>query len=67
MRYGAEVVQPPLHKTLIDDDMDKQAQERFFRILKETYEATVNQEYISINEVMDHLKNELTPLYPECH
>ena len=47
--------------------MDKQAQERFFRILNETYEATVNQEYISINEVMDHLKNELTPLYPECH
>ncbi|MBT2615188.1 MULTISPECIES: hypothetical protein [unclassified Bacillus (in: firmicutes)] len=47
--------------------MEKQEQERFFRILKETYEATVNQEHISINEVIDHLKNELTPLYPKCH
>ncbi|MDM5311826.1 hypothetical protein [Peribacillus frigoritolerans] len=47
--------------------MEKQAQERFFKILKETYEATVNQENISINEVMEHLKNELTPLYPKCH
>ena len=47
--------------------MEKQAQESFFRILKETYEATVNQENISINEVIEHLKNELTPLYPKCH
>ncbi|MBT2646058.1 hypothetical protein J7E52_04825 [Bacillus sp. ISL-34] len=47
--------------------MDKQAQERFFRILKETYEATVNRENISINEVIEHLKNELTPLYQKCH
>ncbi|MDM5308932.1 hypothetical protein [Peribacillus frigoritolerans] len=47
--------------------MEKQEQERFFKILKETYEATVNQENVSINEVMEHIKNELTPLYPECH
>ncbi|MEF2095958.1 hypothetical protein V3595_14915 [Bacillus sp. CFBP9009] len=47
--------------------MEKQEQERFFQILKETYEATVNQENISINEVIEHLKNELTPLYPKCH
>ncbi|MDG4846312.1 hypothetical protein ABS315_04190 [Peribacillus frigoritolerans] len=47
--------------------MEKQAQERFFQILKETYETTVNQENISINEVIEHLKNELTPLYPKCH
>ncbi|WP_164855068.1 hypothetical protein [Peribacillus frigoritolerans] len=47
--------------------MEKQAQERFLQILKETYEATVNQENISINEVIEHLKNELTPLYPKCH
>lgn len=46
--------------------MEKQAQERFFQI-KETYEATVNQENISINEVIEHLKNELNPLYPKCH
>lgn len=47
--------------------MEKQAQERFFQILKETYETTVNQENISINEVIEHLKNELTPIYPKCH
>ncbi|MED3835065.1 hypothetical protein [Peribacillus frigoritolerans] len=47
--------------------MEKQAQERFFQILKETYETTVNQENISINEVIEHLKNERTPLYPKCH
>jgi hypothetical protein len=47
--------------------MEKQAQERFIQILKETYEATVNQENISINEVIEHLKNELTPLYPKCY
>ncbi|MCZ0870882.1 hypothetical protein [Peribacillus sp. AS_2] len=47
--------------------MEKQAQERFFQILKETYETTVNHENISINEVIEHLKNELTPLYPKCH
>ncbi|MFP3508751.1 hypothetical protein SB775_03605 [Peribacillus sp. SIMBA_075] len=47
--------------------MDKQVQEKFFRILKDTYETTVNKENISINEVIDHLKNELTPLYPKCH
>ncbi|MBT2603611.1 hypothetical protein J7E55_11330 [Bacillus sp. ISL-53] len=47
--------------------MEKQAQERFFQILKETYDSTVNQENISINEVIEHLKNELTPLYPKCH
>ncbi|WP_285768349.1 hypothetical protein [Peribacillus sp. SI8-4] len=47
--------------------MDKQAQERFFQILKETYEATVNKEDVSIDEIMDHLKTELTPLYPKCH
>ncbi|USK74825.1 hypothetical protein [Peribacillus frigoritolerans] len=47
--------------------MEKQAQERFIQILKETYEATVNQENISINEVIEHLKIELTPLYPKCY
>ncbi|MFF2457963.1 hypothetical protein [Peribacillus simplex] len=44
--------------------MDEQARQRFFQILKETYEATVNQENVSINEVIEHLKSELTPLYP---
>ncbi|MGE7906079.1 hypothetical protein ACQKNS_16920 [Peribacillus sp. NPDC094092] len=47
--------------------MDKEAQQRFFQILKETYEATVNQENASIDEVIEHLKNELTPLYPKYH
>ncbi|MFJ7752922.1 hypothetical protein ACQKGI_15760 [Peribacillus muralis] len=47
--------------------MDKQAQERFFQILKDTYEVTLNKENISIDEIMEHLKNELTPLYPKCH
>ncbi|MFE4809746.1 hypothetical protein ACFQ9Y_01055 [Peribacillus simplex] len=47
--------------------MDEQAQQRFFQILIETYEATVNQEKVSINEVIEHLKSELTPLYPKCH
>lgn len=47
--------------------MDEQAQQRFFQILKETYEAMVDQENVSINEVIEHLKNELTPLYPKCH
>ncbi|MET1181360.1 hypothetical protein ABG775_26015 [Peribacillus simplex] len=47
--------------------MDEQAQQRFFQILKETYESTVDQENVSINEVIEHLKNELTPLYPKCH
>ncbi|MCK1994418.1 hypothetical protein [Peribacillus muralis] len=47
--------------------MDKHAQERFFRILKDTYEATVNKENISIDEIIDHLKHELASLYPNCH
>ncbi|QOS91538.1 hypothetical protein [Peribacillus sp. JNUCC41] len=47
--------------------MDEQAQQRFFQILKETYEATVDEENVSINEVIEHLKNELTPLYLKCH
>ncbi|MGE6379059.1 hypothetical protein [Peribacillus muralis] len=47
--------------------MDKQAQERFFQILKDTYEVIVNKENISIDEIMEHLKNELSPLYPKCH
>ncbi|WP_155645394.1 MULTISPECIES: hypothetical protein [Peribacillus] len=47
--------------------MDKEQQERFFQILKDTYEATVNKENASIDEIMDHLKNELTPLYPKCN
>ncbi|MCO0599209.1 hypothetical protein NGI46_17505 [Peribacillus butanolivorans] len=47
--------------------MDKEAQEKFFQILKNTYNTTTNEENISIDEFIGQIKNELTSLYPKLH
>ena len=47
--------------------MDKQAQERFYQIVRNTYEITSKKEDISIAEVMDQLKKELSQLKGLTH
>ncbi|MFD6439594.1 hypothetical protein ACFWDG_07235 [Peribacillus sp. NPDC060186] len=47
--------------------MDKQAQEKFFQILKNTYDTITNDENISIDEFICQIKNELTTLFPKSH
>ena len=47
--------------------MDKRGTGKVFSNFKKTYKH-IEPENISMDEVMEPiLKNELTPLYPECH
>jgi hypothetical protein len=45
--------------------MDKQAQERFFQFLKNTYDIAISEENISIEDVIDQIRNELSSFFPE--
>jgi hypothetical protein len=45
--------------------MDKQKQESFFQLLKNTYEYTTNRDDVSLEELMDTLKGELSILFAE--
>lgn len=47
--------------------MDKQAQEKFFQILRNTYEATARKEDISFEEVMNQIKKDLSQLKGLTH
>ncbi|MGE7763789.1 hypothetical protein [Peribacillus sp. NPDC096540] len=45
--------------------MDKETQEKFFQVLKNTYEVATNEEMVSIDQVIHQIKSELAPLYPK--
>lgn len=47
--------------------MDKQAQEKFYQIVRNTYEVTSKTENLSIAEVMDQLKKDLSQLKGLTH
>lgn len=46
---------------------DKKAQEKFFQIVRNTYEITSSEENISMAEVMDQLKKDLSQLKGLTH
>lgn len=47
--------------------MDIQAQEKFFQILRNTYETTARNEDISFEEVMNQIKKDLSQLKGLTH